>query len=260
MITFSSCFYILKSKFDVSKYIYWMNNFISIVNHFYLIIYTDENSVQYINTKNPKIKIVIKPLEQFYNYHYKSFWIENHKKNHYLNEKICWELSMLWCEKIWFVKETAQQNYFKTDLYGWCDIGYFRNGPTDLNTFYLQNWCKNISLDTSKIHYACINNDTKHMNELIKSINNKNHGVPKVPIVPNKPSIGGGFFIIHKNKINTWCHLFDQKLKAYIKFQYLVKDDQILLADCIYTSSEHFQLHYENNKYDNWFMFQRILN
>ena len=60
-ITFSSCFYILKSKFDKTTYINWMNNFISIVNEFYLVIYTDENSVKYINTKNnPRIKIIIK--------------------------------------------------------------------------------------------------------------------------------------------------------------------------------------------------------
>ena len=66
-ITFSSCFYIIKSKFDPSIYIQWMNNLISIVNKFNLVIYTDENSVKYINTNdNSKIKIVIKPLEKFY--------------------------------------------------------------------------------------------------------------------------------------------------------------------------------------------------
>ena len=60
-ITYSSCFYILKSKFDENTYINWMNNFISIVNEFYLVIYTDESSVKYIDTKNnPRIKIIIK--------------------------------------------------------------------------------------------------------------------------------------------------------------------------------------------------------
>jgi hypothetical protein len=47
-ITFSSCFYIIKSKFDPSIYIEWMTNFISIVNKFNLVIYTDENSSKYI--------------------------------------------------------------------------------------------------------------------------------------------------------------------------------------------------------------------
>ena len=81
-ITFSSCFYIIKSKFETNTYIEWMNNFISIVNNFNLVIYTDINSSKYIDIKNnPNIKIIIKPLEQFYNYKYKDFWIENHTKN-----------------------------------------------------------------------------------------------------------------------------------------------------------------------------------
>ena len=107
-ITFSSCFYIIKSKFDPSIYINWMNNFLSIVikneNNFNLVIYSDENSSKYIDTKgNPKIKVVLKPIDQFYNFKYEAFWIENHKKNFLLNDKSNWVLNMLWSEKIWFV-------------------------------------------------------------------------------------------------------------------------------------------------------------
>ena len=141
--TFSSCFYIIKSKFDANIYIEWMTNFLSIVNNFNLVIYTDENSYKYIpqeSKNNSKIKIILKPLEQFYNYKYKDFWIENHKKNFLLNDKSCWELNMLWCEKIWFVNETIERKYFETDFYGWCDIGYFRNRIYDLNTYCLSNW------------------------------------------------------------------------------------------------------------------------
>ena len=109
-ITFSSCFYIIKSKFEPDIYVEWMNNFISIVNNFNLIIYTDENSRKYIDTKeNNKIKIIIKPIEQFYNYKYKTDWIENHQKNLLLNDKSSWELNMLWSEKISFVKETIER-------------------------------------------------------------------------------------------------------------------------------------------------------
>ena len=88
-ITFSSCFYIIKSKFEPDIYIQWMNNLISIVNHFNLVIYTDLNSVKYINTtNNTKIKIIIKPIEEFYNYKYKEFWIKNHKKIYFLMVKL----------------------------------------------------------------------------------------------------------------------------------------------------------------------------
>ena len=140
-ITFSSCFYILKSKFDETTYINWMNNFISIVNEFYLVIYTDEKSVNHIDTKNnPRIKIIIKPVYQFYTYKYKELWIQNHKNNTLLNNHIDWEVNMLWNEKIWFTNETYKNKYFETDYYGWCDIGYFRNNNNNINTSNLMNW------------------------------------------------------------------------------------------------------------------------
>ena len=59
-ITFSSCFYIIKSKFDPSVYIEWMTNFISIVSHFNLVIYTDENSIKYSEELD---KIAIEKLQ-----------------------------------------------------------------------------------------------------------------------------------------------------------------------------------------------------
>ena len=172
-ISFSSCFYIIKSKFEPVKYVEWMNNFISIVNNFNLVIYTDLNSSKYIKTNNnPKIKVIIKPLEEFYNYKYKDYWIENHDKNLLLNDKSCWELNMLWAEKISFVKETIERKYFSSEFYGWCDIGYFRNRVgeyTDTNTRDLMNWPdtnKINQLDKNKIVYACINNNDLYMNDL----------------------------------------------------------------------------------------------
>lgn len=264
-ITFSSCFYIIKSKFPPEKYIEWMDNLISIVKNFYLIIYTDENSVKFINTRNnPRIKVIIKPLEQFHNYKYKDFWIENHKKNTLLNEKSCWELNMLWCEKISFVRQTIYNKYFDTEHYGWCDIGYFRNRDNDTSIIELFNWPdpnKIQKLNRNKIVYACINNDNRFINELNKCINNKNsNGLPVSPIPAFQTSIAGGFFILHKSLINYWFTTFDNKLSNYFRNNYLVKDDQIILADCIFSDINHFILVREtNHSYDNWFMFQRVL-
>ena len=265
-ITFSSCFYIIKSKFDPIIYIEWMNNLISIVNNFNLVIYTDKNTLKYINTKyNTKIKIILKPLEEFNNYKYKDYWIENHKKNILLNNMVDWEVNMLWSEKIWFVDETIKKQYFDTDFYGWCDIGYFRNRYNDLNVNSLKKWPNNITisnLNINTVHYACVNNNNKFLNNLYNLINNKNEiGLPIEPIPPEQNSIAGGFFIIHKNKIDWWCKTFDTKLNLYFKNNYLVKDDQIILIDCIFSDNKNFTVYRENSdEYDNWFMFQRILN
>jgi len=266
-ITFSSCFYIIKSKFDATTYIEWMNNFISIVNNFKLVIYTDESSSHYIpkaTLVNSNIKIVLKPLEQFYNYKYKPFWIKNHDKNILLNDKSCWELNMLWSEKIWFVKETIERKYFETNWYGWCDIGYFRNRLKDLHTSFLSTWPskhKLMLLNREKIVYACINNNNEYMKYLHKIINTKNsNGLPIKPIPPYYNSVAGGFFILYKDKISWWAKTYGAKLELYFKNNNLVKDDQIILIDCIMTSQEHFKLFRENDpRFDNWFMFQRIL-
>lgn len=273
MITFSSCFYIIKSKFDPSIYIYWMNNFISIVKHFNLVIYTDENALKYIDTKeNPRIKVILKPLKDFYHYSKKESWIKNHEKNVYLNNITNWEVNMVWNEKIWFVNETIERKYFETDFYGWCDIGYFRNQNNNLHTIYLDNWCNPSNLhfknllekNQNKIIYACVNNDGFFLHELEKRINEKNEsGLPMYPIPPLQISIAGGFFLLHKNKISFWANTFDFMLKKYFENNYLVKDDQMILANCIFDKDlkEHFTLFIENNpSYDNWFMFQRILN
>lgn len=268
-ITFSSCFYIIKSKFNPQTYIQWMNNFISIVNNFNLVIYTDQNSIKYIKNnpsikENPRIKIIIKPLENFYNYKYKAFWIKNHEKNVLLNDKSSWKLNMLWNEKIWFVNETIVNKYFKTDFYGWCDIGYFRNRQNDTHTRSLSNWgnqSKVLELNSETIYYACVTNDNTYLKMLNRIITNKNaKGLPIIPIPPKQNSFAGGFFILHKDKINWWCKTYYNKLHLYLINNYLVKDDQIILLDCILSNFNEFSLIRENsNEYDNWFLFQRYL-
>lgn len=266
-ITFSSCFYIIKSKFPPETYIQWMNNFISIVNHFNLVIYTDENSIKYINTReNPRIKVIIKPMEDFYHYKYKEYWITNHDKNELLNSKVLWQVNMLWSEKIWFVKDTITNNYFETEYYGWCDIGYFRNSHGTIHTEHLSNWAnedKIVGLDKEKIYYACVNNDDGFIQLLNNTVNNKNDiGLPIEPIPPYQNSIAGGFFILHKNKIEWWSEIYEAKLKTYFVNNYLVKDDQIILVDCILSNDtkSHFNILRENDdRFDNWFLFQRFL-
>jgi hypothetical protein len=211
--------------------------------------------------------VIIKPIEDFYNYKYKTYWIENHKKNSLLNFQSDWVLNMLWSEKIWFVKETIERKYFDTEFYGWSDIGYFRNRENDIQLDKLVNWGNNseflqiIKNNKNKINYACINNNNDYMNYLFKIVNNKNNnGVPTEEIPSHQTSIAGGFFIIHKDKIDWWSETYDNKLLIYFNNNYLVKDDQIILVDCILSDINHFSLFRENKKgLDNWFMFQRLL-
>lgn len=265
-ITFSTCFYSLKNKFNNDTYIRWIHNMLSNVNYYNLVIYTDNKNKSlfdnYISNKN--IILIIKPIEEFKLYKYKDNWISNHKINHELKEKVSWELNMLWNEKIHFVHETMINKYFDTPFYGWCDIGYFRNRINDMNSNELKNWCHpNVidKLNKDKIYYALINNNKQYMNSLVKQIRNKNLvGLPVEPIKPNQLSVAGGFFISHKTKLESWMTYFYSKLELYFKHNYLIKDDQIIIADCIFSRENDFIMIQEQNmKYDNWFLFQRYL-
>ena len=265
-ITFSTCWYNFKAKFDNQTYHNWIDNMLSNVNNYYLVIYSDELSSPFLKKylNNPKIKLILKSPEQFYNYKYKDDWIRNHENNTLLQNRVDWQVNMLWSEKIHFVYETMSEKYFDTEFYGWCDIGYFRNRPEDLPNQYLASWPTNSKIETlnkNKIYYACVNNDNNYIHQLLKIINNKNaDGLPADPIPPNQVSIAGGFFISHKDKLEWWRNTYDNKLKLYFENNYLVKDDQIIIVDCVFSSLPDFCLCKEQNyNYDNWFLFQRYL-
>jgi hypothetical protein len=272
--TFATCWYKLNSKFSMDTYLRWMKYMLEEVNNYNLVLFTDEEGEQMLRNHfapyyflNPHIKIVLKPVEQWHNYQYKKEWIRNHKINTLLNGKTEWQVNMLWAEKVHFVNDARINQYFPpTDFYGWCDIGYFREGPCP--SFCASN--KILALNKNKIYYAQLNQNEKEMQLYKALINNKNeHGLPSHPLPPEQVSIAGGFFIAHHSKIESWATLFDTKLKLYFSNKYLVKDDQIIILDCIMTEPQRFQVINEalfsraepNNKkrLDPWFQFRRYL-
>ena len=86
-------------------------------------------------------------------------------------------------------------------------------------------------------------------------------GLPYEPIPPQQISIAGGFFISHHSKIAGWRNLFDTKLQLYFHYDYLVKDDQIIIIDCILSEPQRFELIQEpaESKANEWFQFRRFL-
>ena len=264
MITFVSCYYKIKSKFDSYKYKRWIGNFLSIVNNFNLVIYTNKESLDIFNdfneiiSKNNKIKIVIREFEEFVLYKYSDKWITNQIYNRSLSG-LDWKLIMLWCEKIYMVEDAKLNNYYNTSWYSWCDIGYFRNEYRDTNTCNLYNF-PNIrkieSLDISKIYYARVEN-SNIVEFLIDNINNNDNYI----IPENQVSIAGGFFIIQHTMIEWYSKTFMLFIDKYFLENRVIKDDQMIILNCVAKNPDHFILVQEYiNNYDNWFLFQRWLN
>ena len=265
MITFISAFYILKSKFFKEKYEKWISNLLPNVKKFNLVIFCDKKSkplLEKYTKNNDKIKLVLLEIEKFYNYKFKKHWIENHKKNKlaYYED---WQLNMLWCEKIAFVKNAYSNKYFpETEWYGWCDIGYFRCEESgDISQQQIQNWPNNInSLNKEKIYYAMARFDSNYLQALFNVINDKNEfGLPRNSIPEDQWSIAGGFFLICNNNIDYWFRTFDNRLQLYFNHKYLVKDDQIIIIDLIFSNKSKFELIKETTRANPWFVFQRFL-
>lgn len=270
MLTLVSSWYIIPSKFLPTQYYQWINNLLYVHSggNFNLVIFTNVDS-KHIFQKyehNPRIKIIIREKSNFFTLKkYGIKWIQNHQKNDSVNNKYGWELNMLWCEKIHMVYETIKLKYFNTEWYGWCDIGYFRDIlPEDIN------WPNNdiiTILNKQKIYYNEINSDEcdcfTDINKLKLIINDKNPEtkLPNEEIPFNQISISGGFFLIHPSNIDKWFYLFYNKLDLYFNYDRLIKDDQMLIINCIYDNeySKHFEI-ITDNKFNSWFYFRKFLN
>lgn len=268
MLTLVTSWYIVKSKFNVELYQSWMKNMLTNVNNYKLIIFTNEESKWIFDAfiqNNPNITVKLLDWEDFHCYKYRDSWIDNHTRNHLLNSKTDWKLNMLWNEKIHFVKRVIEENETQNDgnWYGWCDIGYFRNNPNNLHTTKLTEWPSNNkvdSLEPAKIYYTIVCGQ-QYIGSLYQLIMNKNEkGLPQTPIPSHQNSVAGGFFLIHKDKIDWWHEKHYALLENYFRNNYLVKDDQIILIDNICSNSEHFHLIQESDpRYDKWFAFQQFL-
>ena len=114
------------------------------------------------------------------------------------------------------------------------------------------------------VWYGLAQKDWTHIGNLYNNINKKDpsSNLPIPPIWEGQVSVAGGFFVTEKHNVEWWWKMFDKKLQLYFKHDYLVKDDQIIIADCIFSkdTSKKFRLVRETkDEYDSWFLFQRFL-
>jgi hypothetical protein len=264
-----TAYYQVKSKFDNNIYIEWIKNFLSIINkNFKLFIFTNKETfnnslINILKDYNGKdIKIIFKEFEDFYTFKFRDLWIENQKKNIYLSH-IDWKLQMLYSEKISFVNQVyCNEKSDELEWLGWCDIGYFRNRVNlDTKIEDLKNWGNINKLNNSFIYYGLVNpNNFNNYKKLFVDQNMlPKTGLLKKVIPHNQVSIAGGFFLIYKTNIQWWYNEYFSRLESYLINNYLVKDDQIIILDCIIRNLDKFSLVFENTKLDNWFVFQRYL-
>ena len=290
-ITFSSCLYQLKNRHGIEKHMEWFRDFMKVVNRFYLVIYTSENEYPVIRNEisglddnaQRKIKVIIKPFTEFQNYKHERFWRSNNEREESKLKDIAdWRLSMLWCEKTNFVRETIEKQYFDTEYYGWCDIGYFRDtlsastatATPASHTTIREQWPNPAivrRLHKDKVYYGC-NVQPKYMEKATKWMVQHFHpsnidsttGVPRDLYRPDAHYFSGGFYITGREKALWWNDTFQCALEKYINAGAFLKDDQHIIAYCVFRGPRdaNFRIVYssDNNRDENaWFIFRDFL-
>ena len=114
-------------------------------------------------------------------------------------------------------------------------------------------------LNPDKIYYGCVNNDWVQIEHCIRTINAND---PLQTLDPRLNFIAGGFFMLHKTKAEWWAVTYDAKLHQHLSRGRTVKDDQQIIADCVFSKDTQSHFHIcreEGSKYDVWFLFQRAL-
>ena len=232
-IIFYTLIYKIKSKFDFKKYEEWGSNLIKNMKDQLLVIYTDQNTYDILKDylKSDNIKLIFLELNEFKYYKYIDFFERCTSLTEGFN--IDARLLLIWLERIIVLDNL--KDLIKSEFYSFVDFGYFRD--TKIYDNFFKN---NILLNKEKIYYCLVKNDNIYLKNNILLYYNNNKEYP----IKNDGIIGGGFFIIHNDKINFYVNLFENKVSLYINNNRLIKDDQIIITDIIFDKNniEHFEL------------------
>jgi hypothetical protein len=249
----------MKNRHGYEKHMNWFRDFIGVINQFYLVIYTGENEYPWIcneiqkldETTQRKMKVILKPFSEFHNYKHERFWMDNNARPECkISEIADWRLNMLWCEKTHFVRETIEKQYFDTEYYGWCDVGYFRDtlswGGGEYRERIRKQWPnpnKINRLHKDKVYYGC-NISPKNLHTCYYFHMNHFHnkepdtGIPRDLYPPLAHLLSGGFYITGREKALWWCRRFQDVLEQYITNNAVIQDDQHIIAHCVFTTRE----------------------
>lgn len=251
-IIFYTCFYKIKSKFDINTYIEWGKKFAKVLENQKVVIYTNKESIdviQNIFNNNSNIEFVIKEFEDFELYKYIDVIEKNIDKKYFPHHDISRELILLWINRHLFLQEIKQKHI--VDFYSYIDLGYFRE-------FKEQDFLINLdSLDENKIYLGLIKNDKEYIKEIYKILidsENVEHYIAN-----NMYSVGGGANIIGKNKVDLWINYYKNTLIHFLDNKINFKDDQTIIITTFFKNKNDnsFVFITENN---NWFPFIQFLN
>jgi hypothetical protein len=239
-ITIVTCYFKIKSKFPSEQYYEWMKNFFKIPMN--LIVFTDEESFDYINTcrNDSKITIITDKITNLVMYKHIDYLKLCNEIDY---EKIHTpELYLLWLEKPYFIKKAIELNPYNSEWFLWVDIGVCRNQNTIHKYMTFPNQNEIMKYDINKIIYSQIKN-FKQEDELIDD-----KGIPVMFYYKNLGNIQqliriqGGFWGIHIDMIDTFLKIYEETYNTFICNNIFIGKDQYLMYTMYLKYKHLFQI------------------
>ena len=230
--TVVSAYYKFSSKFDDQTYRSWIQNLLSLP--FYLVFFTDEASIDYIQSCREHYKdktrlIILSKDEWTATSQFKTdFWEnqrvldpEQHQHNHTA------DLYKIWYEKKEFVRRAIELNPFDHDDFVWTDAGIVRE-PMEL-----QNYPQATKIPTDRLLLLNVAPFEEGDQKQIAGIPGR---------FAKKNRIGGGILAGSRSVWSDFSKQYDSMVELYSKEGRFVGKDQSIIASLVMLDQTKFCL------------------
>lgn len=207
-LTLISGFWKVKNKHD-NKFENWFSKTLKINCPY--IFFCNEESINIIKKYRQSLPThyILCEISDFYTFKYIDC-IETHELH--CPSK---ELNLIWNEKLFLLKRSADLNVFNTDYFAWIDSGIciYRDIEPPRNLF--PNLKKLMSLPKDKFIFTSSTNSFDK-----KSINDDTY----------YHHISGGIFIMHKSFINNFVDLYKKFIDSLLPKKKWIYTEQVILT------------------------------
>ena len=226
-ITLVSCLYQIETnRHNFSDYLIWVNNVLLINKP--LVFYIQPNLSKMIKDKRPKIYKdktiwIEKEFNNFYSYKH---YLKQFKETYFIDKatyKHTVDLYIIWSEKMNCLKESIENNYFKTKYFFLVDAGLFLQKNVDK---YINNWP---SIEKIKNDSRVTLNGIREIkdDELYKLMHFE-------PITHSKfmnnANVAGGFFGGSSDNLIKFIKYYYEILELFYKNKIYIGTDQNIYA------------------------------
>ena len=243
--TIVAVYFNIKSKRPSSDYYKYAKNFLKLKNP--IVLYTSEDNYDiFMELRgNLPIKIITQNFEDIYMWKmYKDKWIEHHKVDKHKNRSP--QLFAIWANKVIWLEDAINHNYFNTQYFQYTDFGSFRNN--DISELITDNYPTTDKYEEDKLIISILNNFNENdyiiKNNIIGDFTDKDRA--------DASSFGGSISACLKYRIE-----YEKMLNLYFDNNKFAGKDEAVISSLILAQPELFTLVKKVNF--KWFYLQEFL-